>query len=207
MSQQYEEMTTEQLEAIVTVSEDKDTLKEIADFLNTSYGNAISVDKLKDKILEALKPVENVDPKTPKTAEELNAEYLKMDRTKITDPMLLRKVIRAQELALVRCHVHPNNPVEMQVPTKYFNIGNAYVKTGIVVPFGAENEHGVHIPKILYNHLKSQTYVVVKETRDEKGRPKFIPTTRPSYTINVLEPYTKEQLAEFAKKQAALAIA
>lgn len=185
--------TPEELLIMVENTEDKETLRYIANELEVPFSGNTGVGTLKSKMISVLQEKTEVpeeefnmdDPIQAALAEkrsEPKKENLKepkkildMSRTALAlmDPHIeglttieKRAIVRAKAMRLHRVKVHNLDPNDSALEGV---IKTAYNKfTGKVtkyIPFGDENEHGWHIPEILLNVLKEEKYSMRKEVK------------------------------------------
>lgn len=168
---------------------------------------ASAVDTEMDKLLgvsaaDKEEPIQVAKP-APKGASI--AELLKMDPTKIEDPVLRRQAIRAQALKLVRISLANIDPADAQLPGAVISVTSKYTgKVSKYVPFGDENEAGWHVPQIILDYLQTQKFVLRKEIRGGQfGIKRYKTSYAKKYSIDILPPLTKDELASLAAKQQA----
>lgn len=150
----------------------------------------------KEEVIEVAKPA----PKGPTIA-----ELLEMDPTKIPDATLRRQVIRAQALKLVRISLANIDPADAQLPGAVISVTSKYTgKVSKYVPFGDENEAGWHVPQIILDYLQTQKFVLRKEIRGGQfGIKRYKTSYAKKYSIGILPPLSKDELANLAAKQQA----
>jgi len=140
--------------------------------------------------------------KTGPTAEEI----LAMDPNEITDPQLLRQVVRAKALRLHRVKVTNLDPADAQLSGAIITAINKFTgKVAKYIPFGDEEApNGYHIPEILLNQLKNQKFPLRKEIKGGQfGVKKYKTTMINKFAIEELPPLTDKELADLADHQRA----
>lgn len=140
--------------------------------------------------------------KTGPTMEEI----LAMDPNEITDPQLLRQVVRAKALRLHRVKVTNLDPADAQLSGAIITAINKFTgKVAKYVPFGDEEApNGYHIPEILLNQLKNQKFPLRKEIKGGQfGVKKYKTSMINKFAIEVLPPLTAKELADLADHQRA----
>ena len=110
-----------------------------------------------------------------------------------------RKKLIKESMKLERVIISPNATHMKEHQGQLFSVGNSIL--GYVSKFVLFNAE-YHVPKIILDHIKSQKmqYFATKVVNGEQLRESKL---RPMYTVEVLEPLTKEELADLAKSQAA----
>lgn len=147
--------------------------------------------------------------KKPKSQGYSHEELMQMDPSTIEDIPLRRRVVRAQQLYLVRCRVRNMDPADSHLEGAFFTAYNKYTgKVTKFVPFGEANEAGWHVPKIILDHLEERTYNMRKEVRTRGqasifGIKTYKTVKMKKFAIEYLEPLTQEELDQLAKQQAA----
>lgn len=124
----------------------------------------------------------------------------------ISEP-LRRAIVRAKALRLVRCRITNLDPADAAVPGALITCYNKYTgKVSKLVPFGDENEHGYHLPKILVDELKSRTFNMRKEKKragSSFGVKEYSTVQVRKFAIEELPPLTQEELDNLANDQKA----
>lgn len=140
--------------------------------------------------------------KTGPTMEEI----LEMDPNEITDPQLLRQVVRAKALRMHRVKITNLDPADAQLNGAIVTAVNKFTgKVAKYVPYGDdEAPNGYHIQEILLNQLKNQKFPLRKEIKGGQfGVKKYKTTMINKFAIEILPPLTKKQLADLADHQRA----
>lgn len=140
--------------------------------------------------------------KTGPTLEEI----LEMDPNTITDPQLLRQVVRAKALRQHRVKVTNLDPADAQLNGAIVTAVNKFTgKVAKYVPYGEdEAPNGYHIPEILLNQLKNQKFPLRKELKGGQfGVKRYKTTMINKFAIEILPPLTEKELADLADHQRA----
>ena len=118
------------------------------------------------------------------------------------------QIIRArqkhEQLALVRCQIHNNNPAKNDLFGEIYSVQNKYL--GVVrkfIPYGKYTENGYHVPRILVNMLKKKRYIQVRPVKNPDGTERTETSQAPEFTITELRPLSRDELAKLASMQAA----
>ena len=252
--------TPEDLAKLVQSSEDKDTLREVADHIGVSYSGNTGVEKLKANILAEI-VLDEVPDQTP--VPEVEAPVLTAepdednddeddDAPTAPDPALMaalnrhqaekaaekkapgrqsaslpslsvlvtmnerdpehseplrRAIVRAKALRLIRCRITNLDPADSAVPGALITVYNKYTgKVSKLIPFGEENEHGYHVPKILLDELKSRTFNMRKEKKragSSFGVKEYTTVSVRKFSIEELPMLTQDELDNLANDQKA----
>lgn len=222
-------MTNEQILSVVETA-DKESLRYLCNELEITFSGNTGEDKLREKIKEAV--AERDEPEVDVTAaalasviaekegeeepevvqskpkpKESLAELLSGNPAKEPDVRKRRRMVKAQALRLIRVQIQNLDPADAQVPGALVTCYSKYTgKVAHYVPFGEENEHGWHLPKIIVDDLKTRTYNIRKEIKKSNqigGVKQYKNVAVKKFAITELEPLTKQQIADLAREQAA----
>jgi len=172
------------------------SLKARADMLGVTYHPSIGLEKLREKVAEALaKEPASKEPdakKAPEPVVEAEVETLGQRRRRL----------KLEALALVRIRVTCMNPAKKEWEGEIFTVGNSAVGSVTkYVPFNADE--GWHVPKIIYEQLVQRQCQVFYTERSKNGinvrKGKLIR----EFAIEVMPSLTKDELEELARRQAA----
>ena len=133
-------------------------------------------------------------------------EILEMDPNEITDPQLLRQVVRAKALRLHRVKITNLDPADSQLNGAIITAVNKFTgKVAKYVPFSdEEHPNGYHIPEIILNQLKNQKFPLRKEIKGGQfGVKRYKTMMINKFSIVELPPLTEKELAELAAHQRA----
>lgn len=192
----FTKLTPEEISELVRDSEDKDTLRAVADFVGVTYSGNTGVDKLKtnifaelvldevpdtegdvnDPVLQALAAasetvsLEAVDQTTEKPVGEYTMDELyEMDPNKTNNEFLKRRIVKAKATRLIRVRITNLDPGDADVPGAIITAYNKYCgKISKYIPFGEENEFGYHVPEILLKEMRRRKFALRKEVK-KKG--------------------------------------
>ena len=207
-------MDNTQIEALDNLPEARDA----AEAMGLKFSGNTGLDTLKAKMLASLEGPEDSDPlgdnepmeeiqiaKKPAGGKLSIAQLMKMDANKEEDPMIRRRIVRAKALRLSRVRIVNMDPTDAAVPGMLLSVQNKYTgKVQKYIPFGEESENGYHVPEILLDWLRAQTYALRKEIKGGKiGIKQYKTTQVRKFTIEILDPLTKDELAAMALRQAA----
>lgn len=201
MSEQTQAPTEAEQGTVPNAAEQLATLKSRADTMGIPYHPSIGLDALRKKVsdrLNGVKDEEAVTEQTPQAALVPDAVRPKTAAEKEAD---IRRTVRADALALVRCKIYNLNPQKRDLKGEIITVANKYIgKVSKFIPFGDESEGGYHIEKVLYDDLLQRQYL---DLRSKEVNGKTVTTQRmvPEYNVVVLPMLTKEELAELALKQ------
>lgn len=169
-----------------------EALKARAKVMGISFSPKIGIERLRAKIEAKLNPVvEEIDP-----AEE----------TETQRKARIRKQQREEQMALVRCRIANLNPSKRDLRGEIFTVANKYVGTvRKFIPYGEATDNGYHVPKILYEQLKSRKFLQVNTRNDRSAGNQIVVDQRwvPEFSIEVLPRLTQEELDKLAAAQAA----
>jgi len=219
----------------VTAMETVEQLREAATSINVTFSGNTGEATLRKKLMDTLKSDLNkleVDETVPDAEEEevldfggedttedeiqstagpaktgpTMEEILKMDPNQITDPQLLRQVVRAKALRLHRVKVNNLDPNDSQLNGAIITAVNKFTgKVAKYIPFGDEEApNGYHIPEILLNQLKNTKFPMRREIKGGAfGVKRYKTTMINKFNIETLPPLTKKEIEELANHQRA----
>jgi len=221
---------------VVTGLTEKEDLRAAADSIEMKYSGNTGADTLKGNIITALeaKAAEEaaggvVTPPDTSATDTLSdilgnddvsdiqvavkppsgpsiEELLEMDPTKVEDPALRRKVVRAKPLKLVRCRIKNLDPADSMLPAGLFTVVNKYTgKVSKVIPYGDEfYENGYHVEQILLNDLMSRKFAMRKEVKGGNfGVKKYKTSMVRKFAIEILPDLTEAERKALAASQEA----
>lgn len=219
----------------VTAMETVEQLREAATSINVTFSGNTGEATLRKKLMDTLKSDLNkleVDETVPDAEEEevpdfggedttedeiqstagpaktgpTMEEILKMDPNQITDPQLLRQVVRAKALRLHRVKVTNLDPSDSQLNGAIITAVNKFTgKVAKYIPFGDEEApNGYHVPEILLNQLKNTKFPLRREIKGGAfGVKRYKTTMINKFNIETLPPLTKKEIEELANHQRA----
>ncbi|TNF01487.1 MAG: hypothetical protein EP328_00015 [Gammaproteobacteria bacterium] len=160
-----------------------ESLKERADLMGISYHPNIGVDKLREKVAEALKSSE---PPVPAEPAELS-------------PAQLRHKKKKEATELVRIRITCMNPTKREWEGELFTAGNSLVGSHTkYVPFGVE----WHVPRIIYNQIKQRQCQIFITKKDARGNSTRHGKLIKEFGIEELPNLSEKELKELAQRQA-----
>lgn len=174
-------MTTSTTRKTTTTAKAKPTqlelLKTQAEIMGIEYREDITEQALRKQLMDALAQADSGETISHADRKKLIKESMKLERVIIS----------------------PNATHMKEHQGQLFSVGNSIL--GYVSKFVLFNAE-YHVPKIILDHIKDQKmqYFTSKVVNGEQLRESKL---RPMYTVEVLEPLTKEELEDLAKSQAA----
>jgi hypothetical protein len=162
-------------------------LKARADRMGMSYHPSIGLDKLKEKITEAL------SKQKPQTVQEVNVVSAEETENQ-------RKVRKKREATkLVRVRITCMNPNKREWPSEVFTVSNSVVpKQERCVPFGVE----WHVPQIMLNMIQQRQCQVFYSVRDKWGNNFRQGKLIKEFAVEILPDLTREEIKDLAQRQA-----
>ena len=212
----------EALEAISAASESIDHLREYAKELDVTFSGNTGAKTLAEKLVQFVE-VEfseggpdlgdssddediEVAKITPKSKKPTVAELIEMDPTKEPVVSRRREIIRAKALRLRRVQIVNLDPSDSAVTGGIYTTSNKYTgRVSKFIPFDPEQtSNGYHIPQILLDQLKEQTFVLRRQTKKGQGGiPQYTTKMVPKFSITILPDLTEEELKDLADVQRA----
>ena len=180
--------------------DEKALLLQQARMMNLNVSNNIKVDKLREKIAAHLSEAGNKssdtdDVEEPEGGTEELGEHATPSNTNINK---LRKSLRDEALALVRVKISNLDPKKASLHGEIFTIHNDIVGTvKLFVPFGEKTEDGWHIPKIIYEMMKSRKFQHIRTYTDPVTKQIMVERSlRNEFSLDVLPPLTAQELTD-----------
>lgn len=168
-------MTTKLDKEVAKQPTEIELLKTQADILGLEYKGNVSARALRKQILDTLN---NAD----------DSEGMSNDD---------RVAAEAESTKLIRCIVMPNAAHMRDYQGQLFSVGNSLLNSvSKYVLFNTE----YHVPKIILDHIQAaemQFFV----TRKVNGREVRESKMTRAFNVTILDPLTKEELAELARSQ------
>lgn len=184
------------------------TLKERATQLGIQYHPSIGVEALAAKVnakllddanmaqeqakaeLEEDEPVEQVPLKEMSAASR--RAFLGKERQKQHD----------EQMKLIRVRITCMNPAKKDLNGEIITFSNNILgSVKMFVPFGEVTDNGWHIPQCIYQLLKDRKFNSIRSKTGANGLPTVDSRLVPEFSIEVMDPLTKEEIEVLAKVQ------
>jgi hypothetical protein len=179
-------------------------LKSRAKMMGISFSGNIGLEALKVKVAAKMagEPVPPDASDAAVNALEVSAPAGPVTAKPETKQELMTR-LRNECMALVRVRITNMDPKKKDLPGEIFTVGNKYIGTiRKFIPYGEVTEAGYHIPKILYDELNSRRFLNIR-TSKKAGQIHVEHGWAKEFSLEVLEPLTKQDLARLAAAQAA----
>lgn len=207
------------------------SLKAKADLMGLKYHPSIGLDKLREKVLNALsdnpapdedeeEEEESAEPTPEELAEEApvvssipkptaQAAAVAKEAPVVTAPARpltpneVRAKARDEALRLVRINVTCMNPLKKEWNGEIITVGNNLIGTvSKMVPF--DTVDGWHVPNIIYQVLKDRQFQQFAAKKVRPGQPASRTTKLVrEFAIEVLDPLTEQELKDLKQRQLA----
>lgn len=188
-------------------------LKERARVMGITHSNNITAETLKAKI--AAKLAGEADPEAPVVPAQANPfeaseqatirQAMAVEKPDPEERLTLREHMIREHLKLIRLRITNLDSKKKDLPGEILTVANEHIGTiRKYIPYGEQTENGYHVPWCLYNMLKNRKFVSVT-TKTDKATGQIHTTTRdvPEFSLEILEPLTRDELRELAIAQAA----
>jgi hypothetical protein len=196
-----DEQNTPDIEVEETAVDELALLRERAITMGIKISGNIGIEALKKKLSAKMEGTPE-DEEEEETVEAVALPTRK--QTKMEIEQETRKRIQKEKNVLVRCRIHNLNPSKRDLQGEIITIGNKYLGTiRKFIPFGEQTDNGYHIPKCMYDDLKSRQYQHIR-TKNVKGQIQVETRMVPEYNIEIMPNLTKEELADLALQQSAV---
>ena len=170
-------------------------LKQQADQLGVPYSNNIGLETLKARVKAKLEGTP--DPTVAPAGSEGPAPEESESQKRIR--------IQAEQMRLVRLRITNMDPSKADLQGEFVTVQNRYIGTvKKFVPFGEASENGYHVPWCIYQFLVDKKFNQVKTRKGRDPREvKIEQRMVREYSLEILPPLTREELAQLAASQAA----
>ena len=177
------------------------SLKARADLLGLTYHPSIGVEKLREKVAAAIAGTPPVTD-TPNEFETPLTKGLAPAQPRAETEVEKRLRLKQEATKLIRIRLTCMNPAKKEWDGEIFTAGNSVIgSVKKFVPFNADD--GWHVPYIILQMIQDrmcQIFVAATDSRGNKVRKgKMIR----EFAVEILDPLTKDELAELAARQAA----
>lgn len=195
-NQTPEEMTQDERDAL-----ELKMLRDRAKSMNIPISNNMKLENIRKRIDDHLNGKSNdAGEEDDEDGEETPAAAKKTRQQVIQE---IRENLRREELALVRCQIYNLNPEKNDLRGEIITVANKYLGTvRKMVPFGEATDGGYHIPRCIYNDLKSRKFQQKSQKKGQKGT-EMQTRMVPEYNIVVMEPLSPAEMQDLAVRQAA----
>jgi hypothetical protein len=178
-----------EVQSEMTAQDELAALKSRADMMGISYHPSIGLEKLREKVNNALTG-----------AAEKTEEPAVVDPTAETENQRNTRLKR-EASKLVRIRVTCMNPAKKEWEGEIFSVGNAVVGSFTkYVPFNVDE--GWHVPQMIYQMIKDRECQIFYTVADSRGNKTRKGKLVKEFSVEVLPPLTKEELQELAQRQA-----
>lgn len=173
-----------------------EALKTRADLLQVKYHPNIGLDALREKV----KAAQAADPAASAGASAgADAANAQNQKAETADEKMIR--LRNDAAKLVRIRLTCMNPAKKDWDGEIITAGNAGVGSyKRYIPFNAPD--GWHVENIMYQVLKDRMCPVFYTERTKNGVAVRRSRLIREFAIELLDPLTKDELAELARRQA-----
>lgn len=189
-----------------------DLLKSRARMMGISFSNNIGLDALKAKIQarmdgtseqeEVVESIEDLSLDNPLT---IGAQGNTQNNEVPVRRKTLSEYLHDENMMLLRCRITNLDPKKKDLPGEIITVANEFLGTvKKFVPYGEHTENGYHIPKCIYEMLRSRKFLNIRITRDKRtGTEKVSQSWAQEFAIEVMDPLTDHELKQLAQAQIA----
>lgn len=179
---------TMQHEDDLPVQDERASLEARAKILNINFHSNISTEKLRERVNAALTGA-GPDPEDARP-------------TKGETDVARRSRLKKEASRLIRVRIHCNDPAKKDWPGEYITVGNNAVGTyRKYVPYNQDEPF--HLPQILVNALREKRVQVFATKKGKNGIPIREAKSIAAYSLEVVQPLTREELDRMAQSQMA----
>ena len=178
------------------VESELDALKARATLLGIPFRPNIGLDSLRAKVNAVIEGTQDDEPTDTSPKEPV---VVKSKQQLLNEQ---RREANTEARKLVRIVLTAKDPLKRELEAEYFTVSNRLIGTiKRLVPFA--NEEGWHVEQAIVNMIKDkevQLFKTVKLPNGDKVRKGYMSK---AYTVEILDPLTKDELAALATQQAA----
>lgn len=206
-------MTNEQLladsenqveqETLEVVEDELALLKDRAKLMGIKFSNNIRIESLREKI--AAKQAGEDAPDEPTNKVNPLAVVGAAQEAPAAKKMTLREYMVKEQMKLVRLRIQNLDPKKKDLPGEVLCVANEYLGTiKKYIPYGEASDEGYHVPFCIYTELESRRFQNVRTYTDKAtGQIRIDSSWVREFSLEVLPPLTKAELAQLANAQAA----
>lgn len=169
---------------IEDTEDELEALKRQADLLGVQYAKNIGVDALRKRVAQALE----ADPE----------DAPKVTAAKPSEPT--RAQLRAEAAKKIRVRISCHDPMKKEYQGEIFTVMNSVV--GVFKEF-VQFDHPWHVSNIILQQIREKKYQQFYTTKDSRGNKVRKGKLVNAYSVEVLPPLSKEELAALAADQKA----
>lgn len=190
-------------------------LKERAKDLGIRFSPNIGVDALRKRVNDKINGDDDdgAGDETPAAATPQEKPAVKKDADYTTEELrsmpkvareaILRRRIRAEKMAMVRCRIANLDPSKNDLQGEIFTVLNKYVgKVSKFIPYD-DKGNDYHIPKVLFDLLAGKEFLQKRVKKDPKGQEYVETKWVKEFSLEVRTQLTPTELAELELAQKA----
>ena len=182
-------------EDVELAQEELASMKARADLMGVHYHPSIGADKLREKLKEADKAADKAAAKESK--DDAVVSVAPKDETAAEERLRMKR--HANEL--VRIRLTCMNPAKKEHQGEILTVGNAVIGTiKKFIPYNADE--GWHVPRIMLEQLQARQCQVFTTLKTKGGVSVRQGKLIKEFSIEILDPLTKEELHDLAQRQA-----
>lgn len=166
------------------ISSEKELLLQRAEQLGIEANSKMSVERLRSLVNETLTEPEK---KEEEVAKPFNISEYRKNKTK-----------------LVRISIRNLDPADADKKGEFFTVSNKFLGTITkFIPYQSPAADAYHVPECLLSLLKNKRYTSNSYVKDGATKTRIVSTSVPKFSIQILPPLTKRELAELKQRQLA----
>lgn len=171
-------------------------LKERAAIMGITHHPSIGLEKLKEKVAEALSTEKAAPKETPVKSNKKVREFTAAERAS-----LKKTSLRNEATKLVRIRLTCMNPAKAKWPGEFISVSNRIIGTLTkFIPFNSEE--GYHVPHAIYEQLRDRQCQIFVNAPGPKGKSIRKGKLVKEFSIELLDQLDKKALADLAQRQA-----
>lgn len=186
------------------VEDELSLLKDRAKLMGIKFSNNIRIESLREKIA-AKQAGEDEPADEPTNKVNPLAAVGAAQEAPAGKKMTLREYMVKEQMKLVRVRIQNLDPKKKDLPGEVLCVANEYLGTiKKYIPYGEASDDGYHVPFCIFTELESRRFQNVRTYTDKAtGQIRIDSSWVREFSLEVLPPLTKAELAQLANAQAA----
>ena len=186
------------------VEDELSLLKDRAKLMGIKFSNNIRIESLREKIA-AKQAGEDEPADEPTNKVNPLAAVGAAQEAPAGKKMTLREYMVKEQMKLVRVRIQNLDPKKKDLPGEVLCVANEYLGTiKKYIPYGEASDDGYHVPYCIFTELESRRFQNVRTYTDKAtGQIRSDSSWVREFSLEVLPPLTKAELAQLANAQAA----
>lgn len=186
------------------VEDELSLLKDRAKLMGIKFSNNIRIESLREKIAAKIAGEEMPADEPTNKVNPLAVVGVAQEAPPVKQ-MTLRETLVKEQMKLVRLRIQNLDPKKKDLPGEVLCVANEFLGTvKKYIPYGEASDDGYHVPFCIFTELESRRFQNVRTYTDKAtGQIRIDSSWVREFSLEVLPPLTKAELAQLANAQAA----